>query len=78
MKTDIGNVLPRMNSMMPAMFIAMPPRNKNEPETAPMDPALEPWKSRTEKITQEYGIRKPRTPSKVGFPGIRQFCIFDV
>lgn len=69
MKTTKGKVLPNMNSQMPAMFIAIPPKKYQEPDTPVMEVLLAPFHSRKQNMVLVNGTRKPRTPSRVGLPG---------
>lgn len=57
-----------MNSQIAATFIAMPPKKYHDADTLVIEVKLDPLKLRKQNIVLEYGTRKPRTPSKVGFP----------
>ena len=61
-------LLPRMNSQMPAIFIAIPPRKYQVPEMELNDSGLAPRHCKRESIVVVNGTKKPMMPSKVGLP----------
>lgn len=68
MRLSLDSLLPRMNSQMPAMFIAMPPRKYQEPEMELKDSGPEPRHCIRTIIVVVKGIKKPMVPSNVGLP----------
>jgi len=65
----MGNVLPRMNSNIPARIMIRPPMKKKLPVRAGRDVGDELPNWSMLNIVLVKGIRKPRRPRIVGFPG---------
>lgn len=57
-----------MNSQIPAMFIAMPPRKYQDPEMELKESGPEPRHCKRHIMVVVKGIRNPIVPSNVGLP----------
>ena len=68
MKTTTGKVLPKINSAMPAIFMAIPPMKYIEPLTATRELESAPLNWTRHHMVVWKGIKRPIRPSKVGLP----------